>query len=1271
MASSSRPEPMNASPHHPKVRVTCTLSDPLYVAGGFIAGKMEVECKTDKGLGLGLIMAELSAVEELTSRDHSATSTFYHTRRLFQGPGLPPSNSVHAHPPPGAPPLPTNCYYARKGMTTFLFRFPVPPSCPSSINFGSGLATIKYEVRATVGVAYKGENKLVFDKKDVDIVETFEPDFSRVDPEAVVVGESGKIWLQAKLLGGVVVAGQPACVELTVRNHSSKKNTSLNLSLSRHLHFPNVPPSQKAPFQISDTLITVPFRGPDYVIHPGTEGVASLVFDAPKNSRGVKGSQRPGNEDSTKQLPPLFEVKCNITIMMSMGFGSKDLVVDIPVTILHHKALPTLLQGLEPPQPPVQYQPVYDPPYVPMTPIPIMYTGRTGSPYDYVPPQPLMSPHPGLPYVDHGNIWLPYGVIPQQVSYYPQPTQQYYYPPPQSSLIPLYTGNGIHPIRPSSTEPAPSQPLYSFDEVPLYAQQVQEPLHFSVTPESQQYYAVGDVETEEGKGERAERVSRQLRMSMRARSSSPSHHRFPIYPSSAPAQHLFGSPPPDRPISPNSPPITRKPSVHLTLQNLPPPLVQQHTGGSGELHSPRPVLSPKASFTVDPLTNEIRGTIKDEMVENLEKMAEEAIRENSNMSGSGGLNADPATGNSPGNQLPEIEKPLPLPPPPVEEPSRVDGLFLSSPLGSEEEELTPKTPTLTATTPFRLGRSMYRHLNALDSGRSGGVTSGPSGLDALEARLIAEVGTRRLDKDDVKPDVRSVLAMPIDIPTLRGRTAGQVGGHARSPGEKNASVSTHGILEDINDSAISSLTLAGEGKSPVANALRYEEAGGGGPKTLRVGRDATHDRLDYFVEGSVEKVQTPRNRERERKSSTGKKSTGSGYKEGGKGEGRKKRKAAVGRVADWLGKIDPYVPPPQVDTPPPISPLPGAEPLHPSDAMLSPVFTPGSPEISSKSPLPEAEPSKTPVLSRNPPMDWEEMNAEAGCEVSAPPNPRSSGFMPIHSIKLSESPSHGKEDVASTPKPPSVQVPWMQKLEAAKSSSTDLKYVPRFRKNTIPSDLTAKYDVRSARGGRGGQVTAVAAIWAASEKDSALDFPTPKPWTSPNAPGNAIAGPKSTKPTVAPRPGGLSATKPSATGLALRKIDVGKVKSTQSVSGSGAGQEEDGEETPVKGSNHTRARMIKSSSVPAVISSSTAVPMISSTASLVRPPGSSPVRERPGKISRGLGTRIPTIEEDIASDSTSVGVGRTRGGGVVESPSKTELAFGQARLRDLIKKYQG
>jgi hypothetical protein len=160
---------------------------------------------------------------ELTSRDHSATQTFLHSRRVFQGPGLPPSNSVHPFPMPDEPPLPLNYYHARRGTTTFLFRFPLPETSPSSINFGSGIAQLKYEVRATVGVVYKGERRLVTERKAVDVAEMYREDPSRPEAAGVIVAENGKIMMQGKVLGGILIAGQPACVELTVKNHSMKK----------------------------------------------------------------------------------------------------------------------------------------------------------------------------------------------------------------------------------------------------------------------------------------------------------------------------------------------------------------------------------------------------------------------------------------------------------------------------------------------------------------------------------------------------------------------------------------------------------------------------------------------------------------------------------------------------------------------------------------------------------------------------------------------------------------------------------------------------------------------------------------------------------------------------------------------------------------------------------------------------------------------------------------------------------------------------------------
>lgn len=79
-------------------------------------------------------------------------------------------------------------------------------------------------MRATVGVAWKGDRRLVTNKKSVDVVECYEEDdFIRIEAEGVLVGENGKIWVQGKVVGGIVVAGETACVELQVKNHSAKK----------------------------------------------------------------------------------------------------------------------------------------------------------------------------------------------------------------------------------------------------------------------------------------------------------------------------------------------------------------------------------------------------------------------------------------------------------------------------------------------------------------------------------------------------------------------------------------------------------------------------------------------------------------------------------------------------------------------------------------------------------------------------------------------------------------------------------------------------------------------------------------------------------------------------------------------------------------------------------------------------------------------------------------------------------------------------------------
>ena len=66
VTSMQRPAPteaMNVVSNHPKLRATLRFAETLFVAGTAIAGKLEVECKADKGLAMGAVYVELFGIE--------------------------------------------------------------------------------------------------------------------------------------------------------------------------------------------------------------------------------------------------------------------------------------------------------------------------------------------------------------------------------------------------------------------------------------------------------------------------------------------------------------------------------------------------------------------------------------------------------------------------------------------------------------------------------------------------------------------------------------------------------------------------------------------------------------------------------------------------------------------------------------------------------------------------------------------------------------------------------------------------------------------------------------------------------------------------------------------------------------------------------------------------------------------------------------------------------------------------------------------------------
>ncbi|KAF9231131.1 hypothetical protein BU15DRAFT_82801 [Melanogaster broomeanus] len=1194
MASQSRPEPMNASPNHSKVKVTLTLSDPVYVSGENISGKMEVESRADLDsiLGIGVMMVELYAIQEINSRDHSATSTFIHSRRIFQGPGLPPSNAVHSDYVPGAGELPLQAdhYAARRGLTTFFFQFPLPSPSPSSINFGP--ASIRYEVRASVSVAWRGDKRLVTDKREVKVVESWDALSAAQLPQAVAIAEGGKIWARATITNGAVVGGETACIDLQLNNNSQRWTSGVTLTLTRALHLSQSLLAGKPPPDVSDVVTQVDFRGPEYSVPPGIEGVASLVIDIPRHSRGVKGEPRV--DDNGKTTDSLFEVCCTLNIRIDMPPGSDDVVINLPVIIYHSLTVPET-----PGSPPVLSSSPYPlsapiSPGLPLSP-PLPGAGLTavytGNQMQYC--DPTWSPPPAQPTYNYGPYQHPeqQGHVWQQAPYaYASPVQRSTSAEPHTQSF--YYDPGLPTTYTASTRLLPPPPA------PV--------LHAGYTPPMSPIQGIPGYysNAEDGKGALASRISQNLHQTIRHRSVSPSPHRYVL-------------PHPPFQAHPSTPTRARPPSIQTT------PLPNPHDS-QGVVHSPRPVPSPKHSFY---------GSLpKSDNVSALERMADEVGNQTGDLSvdlpkgdagaSAQGLNLD---------RHPDLNmgKTFPRPPVPsskdrfLPQPPRADTIFSGATAAmtnqrrfetsSDSLRRAPPTPPIAAITPVKFLKSP----TGLGANLGKDVAQ-ESGLDALERRLLAEVGTRKFAAEP-RPHVRGVV-QPITIPPS-------------------------GPPEALNDSAISSLTLADRDGFLRGNAEREQEQEqeqdrdrdrdsdehtqhfGGGHSPSDDDRDARTQKgksLRKFGksrhgEDDLERV----GRRRERK-------------KGKDEEGRKLRQEAKGRVAAWLGEIDTAAPPVADDSQSLISP--SASHFVPI-AKTESFSIPAPPEMKEKS------------------RERRQGDNSTGNGVSAAPNPRSSGFVTVTSLNTAAGTRGGSGDGSSfkqsprrssvndlpqQPSPrqidkqPVPRSPSGQSMRPQKEPQPQPHTQPQLQRHLLPprlprlppkiADPEVKYDVRSARGGKGGKVTQVASLWAS--KASTSDATAKKTPTPP--PPRPIRKPVPNVLTKAPL--STAATATNANGPTSLRDAHGLDKG---------------------------AKPAKATTVPAVISSSHAVPMLSSTASLARAPAANK--------SRSANLALPPMVSETVSDARNL----ARSPGPKPGRQLGDLAFGQARLRDLIKKYQG
>lgn len=70
---------------------------------------------------------------------------------------------------------------------------------------------------------------------------------------------------------------------------------------------------------MTDIVTEVEFRDHEYMVPPGVEGVANLVINIPRSSRGSRGGARVG--ENGKISDGLFEVCCSLRLQVDMPVG--------------------------------------------------------------------------------------------------------------------------------------------------------------------------------------------------------------------------------------------------------------------------------------------------------------------------------------------------------------------------------------------------------------------------------------------------------------------------------------------------------------------------------------------------------------------------------------------------------------------------------------------------------------------------------------------------------------------------------------------------------------------------------------------------------------------------------------------------------------------------------------------------------------------------------------------------------------------------------------
>ncbi|KAG9294211.1 hypothetical protein G9A89_021570 [Geosiphon pyriformis] len=311
-----------------KLKLHVLLDSTIYTAGGTLNGRFVLTSSTSRSLKVAEISVELTAYEELTTREYTATQSFLSSRLVFQGSNLPASNAVHG------PRDPNGFWTAKKGKTTFPFAFKIPIDAPSSFVYGN-VASLRYVITGVVQIFYNNKEDTIFKSKEAFVVEAWDghnPIYKQpvdaMNMKQLWMGGTGAVTLEGTLVETLFTSGGNISAQVRVCNETKRRVQGLKLAVTQRLLILANKNKKEADDTkiIAETLAEEWFKNKDFLFDCGEDRTTTVNLHVPNTVRTIRNTA-------------LFEVSCHVVISLYLGPFMKDLTVELPASICHSASL--------------------------------------------------------------------------------------------------------------------------------------------------------------------------------------------------------------------------------------------------------------------------------------------------------------------------------------------------------------------------------------------------------------------------------------------------------------------------------------------------------------------------------------------------------------------------------------------------------------------------------------------------------------------------------------------------------------------------------------------------------------------------------------------------------------------------------------------------------------------------------------------------------------------------------------------------------------------